>query len=176
MKRSIRLIGILLFVLLLTGCGNKNTIGGEELHFTKGFKNHYITYNYPEEFKEKENENAYNTKEYEYYKDDKLAFVLKIEEKSLLLSFKPMEEDAEKLEKDPNNKDIQSTVLKMGKKNIVRYSFRKSDDFGNDTLYYVYYAGYSYMGVSEYIKITFINVDGKEDFEKAFFNNFKIND
>ena len=31
------------------------------------------------------------------------------------------------------------------------------------------------MGVNEYIKITMMNVEGKEDFEKAFMSSFKIN-
>ena len=61
------------------------------------------------------------------------------------------------------------------RKNLVKYSFNKADEFGDNTLYYVYYGGYSYMGVNEYIKITMINVEGKEDFEKAFMSSFKIN-
>lgn len=171
-------LSIIAILLILTGCGNSPVvINGKELIFDKVFKDNYITYNYPSTFNE--SEDPYFGKDRKTYElndeNNKTIFRLKVEQYSLILSFGPMEEDAKKIENDKNNKNLNREVIKVNGKNLVKYSFNKADEFGDNTLYYVYYGGYSYMGVNEYIKITMMNIEGKEDFEKAFLASFKIN-
>ena len=85
----------------------------------------YITYKYPSQFKEVEPDNEYDKKNvYEFYSDDKLSFVLKVEEYSLGLSFAKIEEDAKALETDSQHKDVSYKTIKVTGKNLVRYSFK----------------------------------------------------
>ncbi|MBP5684703.1 MAG: hypothetical protein J6X02_05565 [Bacilli bacterium] len=179
MKKFYLMILFIIMSVFVVGCGRISscTMDGKVLHFNQQYQDYYINYYYPEEFTKVElNEYVSNQKqEYEFYNNNQKAFKLRVEQHSLLLSFTPMNEDAEALEKDVNHKNVEHQTIKVNGKNMVRYSYRMKDEFGDDTLYYVYYGGYSYMGVSEYIKIYFVNAEGQEDFEKAFLSSFKIN-
>ena len=177
-KKTLFRILIIIMLFFVTGCGNKFTMDGKEVNFDKQYKDRYITYNYPGDFKEVIGEAKYPMdmqRTYEYYKDDKKTFVLKVEEYSLGLSFAKMEEDAKAIETNPNYKNVEQTTIKVNGKNLVRYAFKTNDEFGDNTVHFVYYAGYSYMGIYEYIKIYLINIEGKEGFEEAFLSSFKVN-
>ena len=180
-KRIILKLLVLVMMFILTGCGSaKKQMEGTNLTFDKTYKDYYITYKYPSEFKEVPQEQDYSVngrQVYEFYNsNNELSFILKVEEYSLGLSFAKMEEDAKELETNSAHKNVERKTIKVGRKNLVRYSFNMDDEFGSDTLHYVYYGGYSNAGVYEYIKIYFINVAGKEDFEAMFMPTFKIND
>ena len=177
MKRIISVLLCVLLVFSMCSCGSSSgKIDGKKIELDGEVKNHYITYKYPSAMKEADTGND-QKKQYEYYNDKgELKFILKVETYSLILSFAPMEEDAQKLLDDTSNKNINDSTVKVNKHNMAMFSFTRDDEFGSDTLYHVYYAGYSYMGVSKYFKIWFINVEGNDSFEKAFLSNFKIND
>ena len=175
MKKVYLSLILILSIVLLSGCGYK--FDGKKINLDKEYKDNYITYKYPSTFKEKDNKEQYGdkVKVYEYYKDDKLSFILKVEEYSLGLSMSKMEEDAKKIEDDKENKNLEQNTIKVNGKAMVKYSFKRKDEFGDNTLYYVYYGGYSYMGVREYIKISLINIEGRKKKKKAFLSSFKIN-
>ena len=179
MKKKIFFLVVI--ALLLTACGiNSVKINGNEIVLDKQYKDNYITYKYPSSFKENKGEEIYaypleKRMEYEYYEGDKLVAILRVEELTAGISFLPMDEDAEKLEKDSKNKNINHETIKVNGKNLVKYLFNRDDDFGENTIYHVYYGGYSYMGINEFFKIYFISSNGVDDFEKAFISSFKIN-
>ena len=180
MKKVFYSLFILIMLFVITGCGAISScqVDGETLHFNQQYRDYYITYNYPDEFKQVELDeySAYQNQEFELYNNNNQKILnLRVEQHSLILSFTPMNEDAQKLENDTNHKGVEQQVIKVNGKNMVRYSYRMKDEFGENTLYYVYYGGYSYMGVNEYIKIIMSNMDGKADFEKAFLSSFRIN-
>ena len=180
-KKNMKKLLILIALFLITGCGiNSAKINGNEITLDREYKDNYITYNFPSSFKVKASDDNYSyplekRMEYEYYENDKLAFVLRVEELTAGISFLPMNEDAEKLENDSENKNLKRETIKANGKNLVKYSFNRNDDRGENTIYHIYYGGYSYMGINEFFKVYFISQNGVDDFEKAFISSFKIN-
>ena len=181
MKKKILFSLLIISLLIITGCGKQSgKINGKEIALDKQYKDRYITYKYPSLFKEKEEESIYayplqKKMEYEYYENDKLTFILKVEELDAGISFLPMNEDKEKLDEDKTIKNLKQETVKSNGKNLVKFTFNKDDEFGTDTTYHLYYGGYSYAGINEFFKVYFINTEGNEDFEKAFISSFKIN-
>ena len=172
MKKIFLSLLIILSLFVFSGCTKKTTmIDGKKINLDKEYKDKYVTYKYPSIFKEKTFDNSNypyplnNKLEYEYYDSDKLFFTLRIEENDAGIAFSPMNQDAENLEKDSSNKNLKRETLKSNGKNLVKYTFNKDDEYGKNTLYHVYYAGYSYAGINEFIKIYFINATDIEDFE-----------
>ena len=180
-KKTGFVLMVMAVLLLMSGCGKKTSeINGNKIAFDQQYKDSYITYDYPGSLKEvSSDENTYRyplerRMEYEYYEDDKLAFVLIIEEHDAGISFAPLYDDQEALEKNPDIKNLEHETMKYNGKNFVYYSYNKDDEFGKNTLYHLYYGGYSYAGINEFIKIYFINADDLDDFEKNFMKSFKI--
>ena len=181
MKKKIFGILMLIALFTITGCSiNAIDINGNKIELDKQYKDRYFTYKYSSTFKEITTDEAFpypieKRIDYEYYDNDNLLFILRVDENDAGISFKPLEEDKEKLEKDNENKNIKSEVFKSKGNNIVKYSYNRDDDFGNDTLYHIYYIGYSYMGVNEFMKVYFINATYTESLEKEFISSLKVN-
>ena len=150
------------------------------IELDKQYKDRFITYKYSSAFKDTTKEETYPYSlekriEYEYYDNDKLLFIIRVEENDAGISFLPLNEDKEKLEKDKENKNIKSETFNSNGKNMVMFSYNRKDDFGNDKLYHIYYVGYSSAGINEFMKIYFINATETESLEKEFISSFKVN-
>ena len=175
--KTTKLLSIVLIALVffITGCGTDPTMDGVELTFDQEYKDMYINFKYPSEFTEKNGAVASPLelqKIYEFRKDGKVTFVLKIEEYASDDAFTRVDEEIKKIE--ATYKDVNHKTVKGNKTKLDRYSYRASDSFGTDTLYYVYFGKYSYLGTNKIIKVYMINVEGRENFEKLFMPSFKL--
>ena len=172
MKKKI-IIYLLITVFIFTiGC-DKNE-NNSKYNFDKTYKDTYITYRYPSLLED----SIINGEKNEVIKHTLKTsdgLLLEIEEHLLKDSFSLMENDMQNVENDEGNKDIEKKVKKVNGKSLVRYSFNKDDEYGNDTVYHIYYGIYSYNGINEYIKLSFKNVLSDEDFEQEFLSLFRIN-
>lgn len=179
MKNKRILIIILLIIILVTGCTKSVEIDGKKVYFDKEYNDGIIAYKYPGEFKELKPDGDYTTmyeKKMEYvYKENKdQQFILRIEEYQLSKSFREMEEECNNIETSSSYKNLKKEKTMAKNSELRKYSYRTNDQYGDNTLYHVYFGKFYATGLYKYIKVYFINAEDKEEFEETFLSTFII--